>query len=150
MAAFSVLCQRSAWLASPHPRPARPAGCRPEDPFVYPVSYQDAAELAFYAGWTRFGPAAERPSQLDLWADAPRPGEAVVSLVSEGDGRRLFRADGPGRQEPIEVVLKGTVLHRAGLPAWRSWTGPVPRTVNVFPWLRDAVPDPGRPGAPRP
>jgi hypothetical protein len=125
-----------------------PAGCRPEDPFVYPGSYQEAAELAFYAGWRRFGPAVERPSQLDLWAETPRPGDAVVSLVGESDERRLFRAEGPGTRVPAEAVLRGTILHRVEIQAWRSWLGPVPRTVNAIPWLKDVVPDPGRAAEP--
>ncbi len=86
-----------------------PPGCNPADPFVYPSSYQDAAELAFYAGWTRFGPASQRPVQLDLWDAAPpdrgalpdrRGDSAGATPVSRGGRRRAchFRgaAEGPG------------------------------------------------------
>jgi hypothetical protein len=120
-----------------------PPGCTPDDPFVYPASYQDAAELAYYAGWTRFGPAAERPSQLDLWNDLPRPGEPFVALVEGTDERRLFRGAGEGVPTPIRVELGDRVVHEASLTAWREWLGPVPRKGNVFFWLQD-VPT-GRP-----
>jgi 4-amino-4-deoxy-L-arabinose transferase-like glycosyltransferase len=114
-----------------------PAGCGPDDPFVYPLSYQDAAELAFYAGWTRFGPAAERPSQLDLWNETPRRGEPFLALLGEADERRLFRAEGRGTTIAFEVPMNGLVLHQGQLDAWRSWLGPVPRRAGPLLWLRD-------------
>ena len=73
---------------------------------------------------------------------------ALTSRLLGVSERRLFRAEGPGTQVPIEVALKGTPIHRAALQAWRSWLGPVPRTVNAIPWLRDVVPDPGRASGP--
>jgi 4-amino-4-deoxy-L-arabinose transferase-like glycosyltransferase len=114
-----------------------PPGCTPDDPFVYPSSYQDAAELAFYAGWTRFGPAAERPSQLDLWGDLPRPGEPFVALVDGVDERRLFRGAGEGKPVEVTVELAGTPIHQARLTAWREWLAPEPRRVNAIHWLKD-------------
>jgi hypothetical protein len=59
------------------------AGCDPGDPFVVPASYQVAATLAYYGGLGRLGPALERPSQLDVWGDAPAPGETAL-LVRAG------------------------------------------------------------------
>ncbi len=114
-----------------------PAGCGPDDPFVYPSSYQDAAELAYYAGWTRFGPAAERPSQLDLWDDHPRPGEPFAALVDGADERRLFRGAGEGAPSTVTVEVGGQVIHQARLTAWREWLGPEPRRVNAIRWLED-------------
>ena len=55
-----------------------PARLPPRRPLRLPLAAtRRPAQLAFYAGWTRFGPASERPSQLDLWNQQPRPGEAV-------------------------------------------------------------------------
>ena len=121
-----------------------PPGCSPDDPFVYPTNYQDAAELAFYAGWTRFGPAVERPSQLDLWNDRPRPGEPILAMGNYPEDRRMFRADGQGRTFSFEVFLKGKELHRGDVEAWSRWLGPMPRRTNALPWLEGALPaEPG-------
>ena len=59
------------------------AACDPARPFVVPASYQVAATIAYYGGFDRLGPALERPSQLDVWGEAPAPGEAAL-LVRAG------------------------------------------------------------------
>ena len=53
------------------------------DQFIIPSRYQLAAVLAFYGGWTRFGPSYNRPSQLDIWNERPRPGEPIVVVSYE-------------------------------------------------------------------
>jgi 4-amino-4-deoxy-L-arabinose transferase-like glycosyltransferase len=117
-----------------------PLGCRPDDPFVYPSTYQEAAELAFYAGWTRFGPAAERPSQLDLWNDVPRPGDAFLVVGGIPEEKRLFRADGPGPSATSEVRMKGKLLHPIEVSAWKSWQGRLPRRATDLQYLKDVHP----------
>ncbi len=117
-----------------------PPGCRPENPFVYPVSYQEAAELAYYAGWTRFGPAAERPSQLDLWNDEPRPGDAFLTLTVIPEEKRLFVAKGPGPAASSEVLLKHKVLHGLEVQAWTDWQGALQRRVTDLGYLKDVRP----------
>ena len=117
-----------------------PPGCRAGDPFVYPSSYQEAAELAWYAGWTRFGPASERPSQLDLWGATPRPGEAFLSLGQMPPERRLFTAEGPGPKIPVEILLKGQVLHDFEVEPWKSWVGPRQRHGTNLDYLKDGLP----------
>ncbi len=116
-----------------------PTGCDPADPFVFPAAYQDAAELAFYAGWTRFGAASERPSQLDLWGQEPPVGGAFVTL-SVGpipDNRKLFRAEGAGAPATFEVLLKGEVLHAGRMQAWRAFLGPLARRGTDLHYLKD-------------
>jgi 4-amino-4-deoxy-L-arabinose transferase-like glycosyltransferase len=117
-----------------------PPGCDPSNPFVFPVNYQDAAELAFYAGWTRFGPAAERPSQFDIWDDHPRSGGAFLVLGVIPEEKRLFRAEGPGPRTSFEVLMKGEVLHRADIEPFWAWHGALPRRVTGLPYWKDALP----------
>jgi hypothetical protein len=104
------------------------------------LNYQDAAELAFYAGWTRFGPAAERPSQLDIWDDHPRPGEPFLVLGAIPLEKRLFRAEGPGPRTSFEVLIKGEVLHRGDVEPFWAWHGALPRRVTGLPYWKDALP----------
>lgn len=108
-------------------------GCDPANPFVFSLNYQDAAELAFYAGWTRFGPAAERPSQFDIWGDQPRPGEPFLVLGAIPPERRLFRAEGPGPRISFEVRFQGEVIHRADIEPFWDWLGALPRRVTGLP-----------------
>ena len=117
-----------------------PPGCRPGDPFVYPASYQEAAELAYYAGWTRFGPAAERPSQLDLWNDEPRRGEAFLVVGNISEEKRLFTGKDPGPAATSEVRMKGTLLHPIEVTAWRTWLGPLQRRATDLQYLKDVYP----------
>ena len=116
-----------------------PAGCDPDDPFVFPATYQEAAELAFYAGWNRFGPASERPSQLDLWAAEPPVGGPFVT-ISPGpipERRRLFRAEGAGEPATFEVRMKGELLHGGHVQAWRAFLGPLARRETDLHYLKD-------------
>ncbi len=117
-----------------------PAGCDPADPFVFPDSYQVAAQLAYYGGWTRFGPASERPSQLDLWARAPRPGEPVVTVGVIPEAKRLFRASGPSAAVSEAIPLRGVLLHEVRVEAFRSFEAEVPRRGTDLPYLKDAYP----------
>jgi hypothetical protein len=117
-----------------------PAGCRPEDPFLYTVSYQDAAQLAYYAGWTRIGPAAERPSQLDIWNETPRLGEAFLTVGGISEEKRLFKAIGPGPLASSEVLSKHKVLHRLDVAAWLDFEGPLPRRSSDLHYLKDVYP----------
>jgi 4-amino-4-deoxy-L-arabinose transferase-like glycosyltransferase len=117
-----------------------PPGCDPADPFIYPSSYQDAAELAFYAGWTRFGPASQRPSQLDLWNQHPRIGEPFLTVGEIPEGRRLFRAEGAGAPATFEVTMKGRVLQEGVVVPFRAWEGILPRRETDLHYLKDALP----------
>ena len=117
-----------------------PPGCRPDDPFVYTSSYQEAAALAYYAGWTRFGPAAERPSQLDLWNETPRPGEAFLTFGVIPEEKRLFVGDGPGPVATSELRRRGRVLHVLQIAAWTNWNGALPRRVTDLEYLKDVYP----------
>jgi hypothetical protein len=117
-----------------------PPGCDPENPFVYPSTYQEAAELAFYAGWTRFGPASERPSQLDLWNEHPRPGDPFLAVGTIPEERRLFTASGAGPRTSFEVLMKGQVLHRCYVEPFRAWEGMLPRRATDLHYLKDAFP----------
>ena len=110
-----------------------PPGCDPSNPFVYPGSYQDAAELAFYAGWTRFGPASARPSQFDIWDDRPRIGEPFLVLGAIPPERRLFRAEDPGPRTSFEVRFRGEVLQRSDMEPFRAWLGALPRRAPGLP-----------------
>lgn len=87
-----------------------PAGCT-ADPFVYPSAYQYAGHYAYYAGWTRMGPAEERASQLDLWNDTPRPGEPFLWAGQDFGPterfRRSVRASGEGPTLEFRVTYQG-------------------------------------------
>jgi 4-amino-4-deoxy-L-arabinose transferase-like glycosyltransferase len=116
-----------------------PAGCGPDDPFVFPGTYQEASELAYYAGWTRFGPASERPSQLDLWGASPPVGSAflTVSAAAIPEQRRLFQAAGPGAPTSFEVLMKGEVLHGAAVQGWKAFERPLARRGTDLHYLKD-------------
>ena len=115
----------------------RPAGCDAADPFVFTDGYQEAATLAYYAGWRRFGRALVRPSQLDLWGEVPPPGAPFVTVseraVPEADLAGWFRAEGRGPPSRFEVRLGATPVHRGEVVAWRSYLGPVPRPGAAWP-----------------
>ena len=117
-----------------------PPGCDPANPFVFTTTYQEAAELAFYAGWTRFGPASERPSQFDLWNDHPRIGEPFLTLGAMPPEKRLFRAEGPGPVNTFEVLMKGKVLHETSVQPFRAFLGALPRRSTDLQYLKDAFP----------
>ena len=105
-----------------------PQGCDATDPFVYAPSYQEAAELAYYAGWRRFGPGFTRRSQLDLWFEPPAPGAPVLQAgVAVAPRDRLFEATEAGPPVPFEVLLKGCVIHRGEIRAFSGYRGEVRR-----------------------
>ncbi len=87
-----------------------PPGCGP-DPFVYPSSFQYAGHYAYYAGWRRFGPAEERPSQLDLWNETPAPGEPFLWAGQDRAPperfRRAVRFSGEGPTVKFQVTYRG-------------------------------------------
>jgi 4-amino-4-deoxy-L-arabinose transferase-like glycosyltransferase len=103
-----------------------PPGCQ-ASPFVYPSSYQYAGHYGYYAGWTRLGPAEERPSQLDIWAEKPRPGEPFLYAGQEGEPGELFRRDvrdeGEGPTIAFEVRFAGQVVRTGTVKAFTRFTG---------------------------
>jgi len=103
-----------------------PPGCT-QDPFVYPSSYQYAGHLAYYSGWTRLGPAEERASQLDLWADKPRPGEPFLYAGQvagpEGPFRSQMSFEGEGPKVAFDVRYAGRVVRRGNVTAFRAYRG---------------------------
>lgn len=109
-----------------------PAGCDPADPFVFTSTYQVASQLAFYAGWRRFGPAQSRPSQLDLWRDRPPEGSAFLYVGPAGplaEPIRVFRAEGEGRPVTFQVRVEGVVVRTGGVTPFASFLGPRPRPI---------------------
>jgi 4-amino-4-deoxy-L-arabinose transferase-like glycosyltransferase len=102
------------------------AGCE-HGAFVYPSSYQHAGHLAYYAGWTRFGPADERPSQLDLWDLRPGAGEPFYFVGQfEGPGPRFragVRASGEGPTTSFEVTFAGQVTRTGTVTRFSRYEG---------------------------
>ena len=108
-----------------------PPGCDARDPFVFTSNYQYAGELAYYAGWRRFGPAIERPSQLDVWGELPAPGAAFL-FVGGADGvwrefRGRFHAEGEGPIASGEVRGFGAVLRDWSVTPFSRFAGAAPR-----------------------
>jgi hypothetical protein len=103
-----------------------PEGCA-RDPFVYPSSYQYAGHYAYYAGWTRMGPAEERPSQLDLWGDRPHPGEPFLYAGQHGEPGELFRrgvrSQGESPTVRFEVTFAGRVVRTGTVKAFARFEG---------------------------
>jgi GNAT superfamily N-acetyltransferase len=103
-----------------------PPGCA-EGAFVYPSSYQYAGHLAYYAGWTRMGPAEERESQLDLWDLRPRPGESFLHAgQDEGPGQQLLsqvRAAGRGPTARFQVTFEGEVVRTGTVTPFAAYRG---------------------------
>jgi hypothetical protein len=109
-----------------------PAGCDPADPFVFASTYQVASQLAFYAGWRRFGPAQSRPSQLDLWRDRPPERSAFLYVGPAGplaEPIRVFRAEGEGRPVTFQVQVEGVVVRTGGVTPFASFLGLRPRPI---------------------
>jgi 4-amino-4-deoxy-L-arabinose transferase-like glycosyltransferase len=103
-----------------------PAGCDPEDPMVVPSSYQVAGMLAYYGGWLRLAPAQERPSQLDLWADWPRPGAPFLHVGEDGpdaETRRRYPAAGEGPTLRWDVAFRGQVIRRGAVTVFSQFLG---------------------------
>jgi hypothetical protein len=96
------------------------------NPFFFTNDYQDAGELAFYGGYSRFGPCLERPSQLDVWGDQPGPGEPFVYLGLDGSGDTVG-AHFPGarrlRSESFVLLLDGATTRTASLTWFQNFQG---------------------------
>ncbi len=106
------------------------AGCDPADPFVFASTYQVASQLAFYAGWRRFGPAHARPSQLDLWGELPPEGSAFLFVGPGGpppEAKRLFRAQGEGEPVTFQVQVQEKVVRTGGVTPFTGFLGLRPR-----------------------
>jgi 4-amino-4-deoxy-L-arabinose transferase-like glycosyltransferase len=106
-------------------------GCDALQPFVVSANYQYAAELAYYGGFRRLGPAVERASQLDVWGERPRPDEPFLFVGFEGvtDGfRRAFRAEGERATERVSIVQHGERLRTLSLTPFARYAGEVPRS----------------------
>jgi len=102
-----------------------PPGCS-RGAFVYPSSYQYAGHLAYYAGWTRLGPAEERRSQLDLWDDRPRPGERFLHAGQHSGPAVLLhgvRASGQGPTRRFEVTFAGEVVRVGTVTPFARYDG---------------------------
>jgi hypothetical protein len=105
-----------------------PRGCATRDVLVFPDAYQVAGELAYYGGFRRFGPASERPSQLDEWSDRPGLGEPFV-FVSSGWGdpvppQRLSAvAERTGPTVRFQVKLDGTLIREGSATAHARFLG---------------------------
>jgi 4-amino-4-deoxy-L-arabinose transferase-like glycosyltransferase len=103
-----------------------PTGCDPADPYAFTSTYQYASQLAFYAGWRRFGPVHGRPSQFDLWADLPPEGSAFL-YVGPGapppEPLRVFRSEGQGEPVSFEVRVGGEVIRTGGVTAFARFLG---------------------------
>jgi len=95
-------------------------------PFLFTNDYQDAAELAYYGGFTRLGPCLERRSQLDVWDEHPAPGEPFVFLGLEGNSRQLA-AHFPGahelRTESFPLSLDGATVRTVSLTWFQNYRG---------------------------
>jgi hypothetical protein len=117
-----------------------PPGCD-SAPFVYPSSYQYAGHVAYYAGWTRLGPAEERPSQLDLWDDRPRHGEPFLYAGQAfGPGKSFrdhVRFEGEGPRRAFEVRRDGQVLRQGNVTAFgRYLDGQLDLPSRLLAWRR--------------
>jgi 4-amino-4-deoxy-L-arabinose transferase-like glycosyltransferase len=106
--------------------------------FVYPSSFQYAGHLAYYAGWTRLGPAEERRSQLDLWNDRPAVGERFLHAGQHGGPVGLLRgvrAEGQGPTWRFDVLYDGVKVRTGAVTPFARYLGGRPVTER---------PDPGR------
>jgi 4-amino-4-deoxy-L-arabinose transferase-like glycosyltransferase len=105
-------------------------GCDARDPFTFAVSYQVAAELAFYGGFRRLGPASERRSQLDVWDERPAPGEAFLFVGPEGGVPDAFRREhavsGEGAAGRFTVRFGGAPLRSLSVTPFAHFAGRAP------------------------
>jgi len=101
--------------------------CDPADPFVFPTTYRQAGELAYYGGWRRFGPAHGRISHLDVWGEAPRDGETFFHVGDEERALAHFRArveaERAGETRSVVVRNSGHVLREAFVTPFRAFAG---------------------------
>lgn len=108
--------------------PCAALGCPEGQPFVFAGSYQYAAELAYYGGFRRLGPAVERPSQLDLWDDRPAPGEPFLFVNFDGVSpafRARFVAAGERPTERARIAHAGVRLRDLTVTPFAGFTGEV-------------------------
>lgn len=81
-----------------------------EHRFIVPSNYQYASQLAWHLGWRRFGPTWGRPSQFDLWDDAPAPGEPRCVVHGRPlNAHERDALDVPADVEPqrVDATLEG-------------------------------------------
>lgn len=107
---------------------ARPgARCDPADPFIYPFSYRYAGELAYYAGWRRFGPAHGRISHLDVWGETPRRDETFFHVGDQDWALGKFlphlQAEQAGDSLPVAAEDGAHVLRRAFITPFHAFAG---------------------------
>jgi 4-amino-4-deoxy-L-arabinose transferase-like glycosyltransferase len=111
-----------------------PPGCAGTGVVVFPVSYEVAGELAFYGGFGRFGSAYERPSQLDIWADQPAPGEPLLYVGwrdPQPPGPARYRAARSGPPVRFEVSFGGAVIREGSVTAHDGFAAAVPWPLPV-------------------
>lgn len=114
-----------------------------DDPFVFASNYQEAAGLAYYAGWRRFGPTHGRISQFDLWNDAPQEGEPFWILDKKtADGWPPAAPHGRA-EDAVELSARidGKVIRRV-LLRWVESVGDVAHLGEEGPALGPAGDDP--------
>jgi hypothetical protein len=102
--------------------------CDLDDPFVYAANYRIAGQIAYYGGWSRLGRGIGRRSQLDLWDEAPRPGEPVVVVADSpetlDDFRARARATQVGAERPFEVRgANGKLVRRGRVAVFTGFAG---------------------------
>ena len=105
-------------------------GCDPAHPFLITANYQYAAELAYYGGFRRLGPAVERASQLDVWGERPALGEPFLFMGFDGVGRdfrRAFRAGGERSTERASFEYGGERLRDLSVTPFARFAGDIPR-----------------------
>lgn len=85
-------------------------------------NYQIAGQLAWFGGWRRFSASYGRPSQLDVWADVPRPGEprcfVAYSRPNEAQLAKFGLTDEVAF-ERVDAVFAGVVIRTL-------WVAPLP------------------------
>lgn len=104
-------------------------GCPADHPFVFTDSYQTAAAVAYYGGFRRLGPAAERPSELDLWDDRPAPGEPFLFIGTappRASFRARFAATGEGAPLRTPIVHAGERLRDLVVTPFSRFVGDAP------------------------
>jgi 4-amino-4-deoxy-L-arabinose transferase-like glycosyltransferase len=102
------------------------AGCDPAQPFLVCANYQYAAELAYYGGFRRLGPAVERASQLDLWDERPAPREPLLFVGFErprSGELGLLRAEGEQATERLSIDYQGERLRDLSVTPFARYAG---------------------------
>ncbi len=108
----------------------RDAGCDASRPFLVTANYQYAAELAYYGGFRRLGPAVERPTQLDVWGARPAIGEPFLFVGFDGvtgDFRRTIGAGGEGPTLRATVSYRGVRLRSLTVTPFAHYAGDLAR-----------------------